>query len=449
LCQNDAMFSELAIVMALIVVNGFFAGAEIALVALRKTRLQELIDRGSRAAVAALALRDQPERFLATVQVGVTVVSATAAVVGGDVFADRLTPWFAEIPPIAAHAHTVALAVVVALVSYLSIIVGELVPKSLALREAERYALMVARPLLWLSYLARPLVWLLTVSSNLILKPFGDRTNFTEARYSAEEIQQLVEDATKSGSLHPETAELASRAIEFPELTAAEVMVPRRKVIMLQRNAPLDEIVRVVTSYPHTRLPIHDGDLDNIVGYVNIKDLAVRSWSQQPLNIDSVMRTPFFVAEPQPAVEVLRQMQQKRVALAIVVDEQGGLAGIVTIEDLLEELVGDLFSEHTRDVQKAIVTEPGGTVLASGTVPIREVNRALEIELPEDGDWNTIAGLFLALSGHIPANGERLTLPSGMILEVVDASSHRIRSVRIHLAERDAETASLARAGGS
>jgi putative hemolysin len=449
LCQNDAMIFELGIVLALILVNGFFAGAEIALVALRKTRLQELIERGSRAAVAALALREQPERFLATVQVGVTVVSATAATVGGDIFADRLTVWLAGIPPLAEHAHTAALAVVVAVVSYLSIIIGELVPKSIALREAERFALVVARPLLWLSYLARPLVWFLTASSNLLLRPFGDRTTFTEARYSAEEIQQLVEDATKSGSLHPETAELASRAIEFPELTAAEVMVPRRKVIMLPRNAPPEEIVRVVTGYPHTRLPIHDGDPDNVVGYVNIKDLAVRSWSEQPLTIDAVMRKPFFIAEPQSAVDVLREMQQKRIALAIVVDEQGGVAGIVTIEDLVEELVGDLFSEHTRDVPKPITMEPGGTFLASGAVPIREINRALEIELPEDGDWNTIAGLFLALSGHIPENGERVTVPIGVVLEVVDASSHRIRSVRIHLPERAAETAPLARAGGS
>jgi putative hemolysin len=443
------MFSELAIVLALIVINGFFAGSEIALVALRKTRLQELIDRGSSAAGAALALRDHPERFLATVQVGITVVSATAAAFGGDIFADRLTPVLAEIPLFAEHAHKVALALVIALVSYLSIVVGELVPKSIALREAEGYSLLVARPLLWLSYLARPLVWFLTATSNLILKPFGDRTNFTEARYSAEEIQQLVEDATKSGSLHPETAELASRAIEFPELTASEVMVPRRKVIMLQRDAPLDEVVRVVTSYPHTRLPIHEGNPDNVVGYVNIKDLAVLSWRQQPLSIDAVMRSPFFVAEPQSAVEVLREMQQKRIALAIVVDEQGGLAGIITIEDLVEELVGDIFSEHTRDVQKTIIKEPGGTALAAGTVPIREINRALETELPEDGDWNTIAGLFIALSGHIPTSGERLTLPGGVVLEVVDASSHRVRSVRIHLPERVAETAALAQAGGS
>lgn len=430
------MLLELSIILALIVVNGFFAGSEIALVALRKTRLQELIDRGSRPARAALALRQEPERFLATVQVGVTVVSATAAAFGGDALAARLTPVLARIDWLGDHAHSVALAAVIAAVSYLSIVIGELVPKSVALREAEGYSLMVARPLLGLSYLARPLVWLLTASSNLLLRPIGDRTNFTEARYSAEEIQQLVEDATKAGSLHPEASELASRALEFPELTAAEVMVPRRRVIMLPRDAPLDEIVRVVTAYPHTRLPIHDGDPDSIVGYVNIKDLAVRSWKKQGVSIADVLRPPYFVAEPQSAVEVMREMQQRRVALAIVVDEAGGLAGIITIEDLVEELVGDIFSEHTREVGKPMVKEADGTALVAGTQPIREINRALEIELPEDGDWNTIAGLCISLAGHIPAVGERVHLPTGIVLEVVDASSHRVRSVRVHLGAR-------------
>jgi putative hemolysin len=443
------MFSELAIILALILVNGFFAGSEIALVALRKTRLQELIDHGSKAARAALALRNQPERFLATVQVGITVVSATAAAFGGDVIAERLTPVLAEVPALAKHAHEVALALVVAVVSYLSIVIGELVPKSVALREAEGYSLLVARPLLALSYLTRPLIWFLTASSNLILKPLGDRTTFTEARYSAEEIQQLVEDATKAGSLHPETAELASRAIDFPELTAAEVMVPRRKVVMLPRDAPLEEIVRVVTEHRHTRLPIHDGDPDSVVGYVNIKDLAVRTWKQQPVAIEEVLRPPFFVAEPQSAVEILREMQKRRVALATVVDEQGGLAGIVTIEDLVEELVGDIFSEHTREVGKPIVKEPSGAALVAGSQPIREINRALELDLPEDGDWNTLAGLCISLAGHIPTKGERLTLPSGVALEIVDASSHRVRSVRIHMAPKPPEDAAFAQAGGS
>jgi putative hemolysin len=444
------MVLEFSIILLLILINGIFSGAEIALVALRKTRLQELIERGVIPARAALALREHPERFLATVQIGITVVGATAAAFGGDVIADRVTVWFLRVPALAAHAHQLALALVIATVSYLSIVLGELVPKSIALRAAERYSLLIAGPLLGLSYLARPLVWLFTASSNLLLKPFGDQTTFTEARYSAEEIQQLVEDATKAGSLHPETAELASRALEFPELTAAEVMLPRRKVIMLQRDAPFEEVLRVVTEYPHTRFPIHDGDLDNVVGYVHIKDLAVRTWKQQPVAIVDVLRPPYFVAEPQSAVEVLREMQKRRVALAMVVDEQGGLAGIVTMEDLIEELVGDIFSEHTLEVKKSIVLEPDGSAIVAGSLPIREINRALDIELPEDGDWNTLAGLCISLAGHIPQSGERLELPGGIALEVVDATAYRVRNVRIHVpSQPPADHADFAHAGSS
>lgn len=182
-----AILSELAVILALILVNGVFAGAEIALVALRTTRLRELSEQGHGAARAALALRDEPERFLATVQVGITVVSATAAAFGGASIATRLTPLIAGVPLLAKYAHQIALGAVVACVSYLSIVIGELVPKSVALRAAEQYSLLIARPLLALSWLARPLVWLLTASSNVLLRPFGDKTTFTEARYSAEE----------------------------------------------------------------------------------------------------------------------------------------------------------------------------------------------------------------------------------------------------------------------
>ena len=161
----------------------------------------------------------------------------------------------------------------------------------------------------------------------------------------------------------------------------------------------------------------------------------MRSWRQQPLSIDAVMRTPFFVAEPQSAVEVLREMQQKRVALAIFVDEQGGLAGLVTIEDLVEELVGDIFSEHVKNVPQLIQREPNGTAVLSGAAPVREVNRVLGVELPEDGDWTTVAGLCLALAGHMPTSGEKLPVPGGMTLEIMDASPRRVRVVRLHLVE--------------
>jgi len=425
----------------LILANGVFAGAEIALVALRTTRLRELSDNGNSAARAALALRNDPERFLATVQVGITVVSASAAAFGGASIAQRFAPLVGQVPMLAPYAQQVALGLVVAMVAYLSIVIGELVPKSVALRAAEQYSLIVARPLLALSWLARPLIWLLTQSSNLLLKPFGDRTTFTEARYSPDEIQQLVEDAMKAGSLHPGSAEIASRALDFHELAVSEVMVPRQNVVMLPQDATAETIKRMVSERPHTRLPVYGSGPDDIVGYVHIKEIATRSWQAGTLELGDVLRPPFFVPETKPAVDLLRDMQARRVPLAIVVDERGGLAGVVTIEDLVEELVGEIFNEHAK-VSASITREPSGSAVVPGTMAIRELNRALDLDLPDDGDWNTIAGLCIGVAGHILATGEKVTLPNGVQVEVVDASPRRIRSLRIHPAHASGEEAS-------
>lgn len=440
------MLSELLIVFALIVANGFFSGSEIALLTLRSARLQELIDRGTGAARAIKQLRDQPERFLATVQVGISVVGATAAAFGGATIAARLEPQVAAIPVLAKYAEEIALGIVVAAVSFSSIVLGELVPKSIALRSAEQYGLLAARPLLWLSFLARPLVWVLTASSNVVLKPLGDRTNFTEVRYSPEELQHIFEEATKSGTLHPQAAEIASRAIDMPSLTAFDVMVPRQDVVMIPREATLSEAQRMISERPHTRIPVYEGVRDNVVGYINIKDFATRSWERSSnvaatgesdrislaaLGVSEVMRPPYFVPDMKPALDLLREMQKQRIAIAIIVDERGGMAGIVTIEDLIEELVGEIFSEHAKEgTSESIVPVPNGAIIA-GATPIREVNRLLDLDLPEDGEWNTIAGLAIGLAGRIPARGTKLTTTDGVEIEVLDASARRVRSVRV------------------
>ena len=423
--------NELFVILVLTVVGGVFAGAEIAVVALRRTRVQELLDENERGARSLAALRAQPERFLATVQVGITVIGATAAAFGGSAFAARLTPWLARFPWLAPHAERVALALVVVAVSYLSIVVGELVPKSLALRSAERYALLIARPLLLLSWLARPIVWLLSSSANLLLRPFGDSTNFTEARHSSEELQHIVEEATKAGTIHPEAGEIAARALELPELRASDVMVPRHDVVSIPSDASAEQLIRLAQQNGFSRFPVYEDRIDNVVGYVGLKDLLPRALEGARVRIADVMRAPSFVPESKRAVELLVEMRKRRLPFAIVVDEQGGLAGIVTIEDLVEEVVGEIFSEHTSQVPQLIRKQEDGSALVLGTTPIRQVNRELGIELPEEGDYTTLAGLSLALAGKVPSLGEVLPLPSGGTLEMVDVSPRRVRCVRV------------------
>ena len=427
------LVSEITIIVALVLVNGVFAGAEIAVIALRHWRIEELADRDRASARAVLALRKDPERFLATVQVGITVVSATAAAFGGASLAGHIVPLLPRGGFLGEHAQTVAVGLVVALVSYLSVVVGELVPKSLALRSAERYALLIGRPLLALSSLARPVVWLLSASANLLLKPFGDRTTFTEARLSPEELQERVEEATEAGMIHPDVGEIVSRALDFPELAASDVMVPRRDLIMVPRNASAELIRQTLAAHPHSRLPVYERHIDNVVGYIGVKDLVVPALAQQSIAIDDILRQPPFVPESKPAVALLREMRAQHVPFAVVIDEQGGTAGIITMVDLVEELVGEIWSEQIQHPPQPIRKEPDGSFLVHGSVPLREVNRALDIELPEEGDFTTIAGLCLSLAGRVPQTGESLTAPDGITLEIADASPRRVRAVRVRV----------------
>ncbi|WP_437638978.1 hemolysin family protein [Sorangium sp. So ce854] len=434
--EGTVIASELLVILALVLVNGIFAGAEIAVVTLRKTRLDQLVQSGSRRARAVKRLRDNPERFLATVQIGITVVGATASAFGGSTLARELTPVLQAVSWIGDAAEELALAAVVALVSFLSLVLGELVPKSLALRSAEPYALLVGAPLRGLSSLARPLVWLLTASSNLVLRLFGDRTNFVEARISPEEIQQIVDDAAEAGSVDKRAGEIASRALDFAGLTALQVMLPRGRVVALPRGATAAEVQRTVLAHGHTRMPVHEGTTDNVIGYVTMQEVLALLFGGGPFSLESVLRPAYFVIGSMPAVDLLAEMKRRRLQLAVVIDEQGGMIGIVTMEDLVEELVGEIFAEneaHLRRPEEVIQREPDGSALVPGDMPVHELSRELEIELPDDARWSTVAGLCMGLARRIPAPGDVLTTAGGARLEIVDASPRQIRTVRVRV----------------
>jgi putative hemolysin len=419
--------------------SGIFAGTEIAVISLSSSRLSTLVATGSKRARAVKRLREDPERFLATVQIGITIIGTVAGAFGGATFAAHLRPVLEKIPALAAHAETIALAIVVALISYLTIVLGELVPKSLALRYAEQYALLMSQPLLGLSWLARPLVWYLTVSSNVVLRFFGDRTTFIEARLSSDELQLLVEGAAKTGSVNPLAGEIASRALDFAELTVAHVMVPRGKIIALPRQASLEEIRKVVRERGHTRMPVFDGGIEQVIGYVNVKDLVARAWEPRPFSLDEIVRPAHFIPSTMRVVDLLEEMKRRRSQIAVVVDDAGMTIGLVTLEDLVEELVGDVFSEHETPRVALVREEPEGSFLVQGDAPVRDVNRALDLELPEGAGWSTVAGLCLSLAGRIPRVGERLTAPDGTTLEIADSSERQIRAVRLRKAIRAEE----------
>ncbi len=421
------MGMAILIVIAFLVGNGIFAGAEIAILSVRKTRLSEFIRRRDKRALAVKRLRDNPERFLATVQICITTFGTAASVYGGA----TLEPVLAERLVGIGLGHGTALVMVVALIVYVELVIGELVPKSLALRFADRYSFFTARPLEFVASFLRPVVWLLTVCSNLVLRFFGDKTNFTEARLSKDELQQLVEEAAKTGSLDPRASEIASRALGFGEVTVAEVMVPRTRVVALRRGLSAEEVQRAILEEGHSRMPVYDGSIDNIVGYVVARDVLALAWEKGLVVLEDILRPPHKVPESTRALDLLREMQRRRTQMAVVVDENGGLSGLVTTEDLIEELVGDIMSED--DVPEQFFTrEPGGTILVQGWASVRKVNRDLHLDLPVGKDQTTIAGLCMSLAQAIPQAGERLTTDNGTVLEVIESSPRRVRRVRIH-----------------
>jgi putative hemolysin len=424
------MPTEILVILALILANGLFAGAEIAVISVGAAKLAAAAERQDKRALAVQKLREKPERFLATVQIGITVIGTAAAAFGGANIARSLAPVLERLG-FGGRSDDIAFGVVIAGISFLSLVLGELVPKSLALRYSHGYAYLVGRPLLFLARLASPVVHFLTFCSNLVLRFFGDRTSFTEARVSRDELMVMVEEAGKTGSMDPSTSEIASRALELQDVAVAEIMVRRERIVAIPRHAPASEVRRLILEEGHSRMPVYEGDLDRLVGFVVARDVLAVAWEGDLIVLEDIIRPLMIVPATAKATTVLRQMQARRTQIAAVVDELGAVVGLVTMEDLVEEIVGEIRDEDDEEPEAELRREPDGSTLVPGWLPIRKVNRELHLGLPIDNDSTTIAGLCLALALSIPPAGTRLHAPDGTVLEIVDSSQRRVRMVRI------------------
>jgi putative hemolysin len=334
------------------------------------------------------------------------------------------------VPGLAPVAEDVAFIAVVALVSYFSLVLGELVPKSIALKHPEGYALLAGAPLLILSALVRPLVWGLTKSSNLVLRPFGDHATFSESKLSADELRQLVEEAARSGDLDARSGEIASRALELATLNAGDVMVPRTRIDALPRNAAPTKIKQLLLETGHSRMPVYDGAVENVVGYVTAKDILALDWESQLVVLEDILRPAIFLLDSMEVPDVLRELQARKAGIAFVVDAEGTLLGLLTLEDVIEELIGEIVTEsETRE--EPFVRERDGSVLVRGDAAVRDFNLSFPANLPEDDRLSTVAGLCITLAGRIPQPGFRFTTDGGWTVEIVDASPRRVRLVRL------------------
>ncbi|MBK8936283.1 MAG: HlyC/CorC family transporter [Polyangiaceae bacterium] len=425
---------ELLIILVLVLTNGLLAGSEIAVVSMRKTRVDELVAEGRGGSHAVAGLRSDPERFLATVQIGITVIGAAAGAFGGSSMARDLAPVLQ--PFVGEHAASAAFAIVVGSISYLSLVLGELVPKSLALRAGERYALLVARPLLVLARLSQPLVWLLTQSSNVVLRAFGDRTTFVESRISPGEIQQLVDEATAAGTVHRGVGEIASRAMEFGEVSAAQIMIPRHKMVSVPLDVSRAELRRVILEEGKSRIVVHDGSPDNVVGYVMLRDAVAIIEEGSLLVLEDAVREPVVALSSMRCVDLLAEMRRRRVQLAVVVDELGVMLGMATLEDVLEELVGEIEGEHEQPSAPPFKELSDGSVEVRADSSVRDLNRELGLQLPQGERFTTVAGVALEAAGRIPRVGEVIVLGDGTQIEVVEASVRRVVRVKIRRPSR-------------
>ncbi|HEX9079810.1 MAG TPA: hemolysin family protein [Desulfuromonadaceae bacterium] len=405
----DTIVLELLVICLMILLNGFFACAEFAIISIRKSRVAQLVAEGDERARIIEELQQDPHRLLALIQVGMTLTTATASTIGGVIAVDYLRPWLQrlDIDFLRHAAEPVAATTMVVVISYLLLILGELVPKAIALQYADNLALRIARPINALSRVGALAVGVLTVSSKAVMRLLrikGDR----EAFITREEVQHIVAEGHESGVFSESEQEYIRNVFEFTHTCVREVMVPRTRIVGLDLAAPRDAVVATVLDNMYSRYPVYRGTIEDIAGVVHGKDLLGRLVAGQPLDLAAIMLPPVFVPEGKKVNDLLKEMQRSRNQMALVVDEYGGLSGLVTTEDLIEELVGEIRDEHDIAETAAVERLPDGTLLVDGLLSVFDMAEAIDIKPEDDLPYDTVAGLILHELGRFPARGESI-----------------------------------------
>lgn len=418
-----------AILLALLV-NGFFSGSEIAIISMRRSRVEALVAEGRRAARRLKALQADMDRFLATVQIGVTMAGTLAGVLGGYLASLYVEPWLAKTPlvhwiPVSAAATLIVGGGIV----YFELILGELVPKALAIRFTDTLAVLVATPLWWMARLSRGVVVVLTASTRAVLWVFGLRDFGHHLLVSEEDIKHLVSEGRHQGVLDQTEEELIHSVFEFSETPVKKVMVPRPKIFALDVNAEPGEVEHLIVEGGYTRIPVYDNTPDNVVGLVYIKDVLRLLERRQPIVLRKILHPVHFVPETKKVGDLLKELQKRRTHMALVIDEHGSLAGLVTLEDLLEEIVGEIQDEYDWE-EKPVETLRDGSLVVDGTLSAADLRANFAVPIPESTEFETVAGFLLEKLGSVPRGGEFVDVGTHR-LTVVDVEKNRITKVKI------------------
>jgi putative hemolysin len=423
--------TDILIILVLILINGFFVAAEIAFVSVRRTRLDELAEAGDRGAKRAQVLMRDPGRFLAVIQVAITFLGALASAVAAVSIVTVVSEPLRQITFLADYADTIALLFVTSIVAIVSIVLGELIPKGLALGNPDRIALSVSGPITIFAKIVSPLVAVLVALTKLISKPFGiDPTRTPEL--SAAEIRLIVEQGSQQGVLEAEEEQMISAVMSLSDSKLHEVMVPRIDIAAIDQEASFDDAVTLVLTEGHSRTPLYKESVDHIVGILYAKDLLriIAAGGPRP-RLRDIMRPALFVPESQAVDDLLNELQRRRVHMAIVLDEYGGTAGLVTIEDLLEEIVGEIQDEFDEEEPMKVIVRDGEAIL-DGRADIDEMGELVDpaLELEDDEEYDTVGGFVYHRIGRVPVVGDTVAVDPFKIT-VIKVIGRRVGKVRV------------------
>ena len=421
---------ELSLIFLLILLNGFFSAAEISLISLRRSRVRHLVKSGNPIARRIQKLQEEPERFLATVQIGVTLVGTIAATLGGVIAVERIEPFFAAFPMefVQKAAAPLAFGIVVSMITYFTLVFGELVPKSLAIRYSEEVASVTSGFIEIFSRLFHGVLKILTFSNALVLGLFTSSGEQEPSHVSEDEVKFLVREGRKSGIFETSEEDLIHSVFRFTDTVVKEVMVPRIEIIAVEAETDIDTILRTMNEKRFSRLPVYAGTIDNIIGVVYLMDILPLHLSKQPFQVEGVLRKPYIVPPNKNVSVLLNEMRTRRIHLALVGDEYGGTDGLVTMEDLIEELVGDVGDQQGTGLRE-IDEVAANRYIVEGRTDIGKLNEKLGVALPED-EFETVGGFVLGLFGKLPVEGDQIRYEN-MQFTVLRLRKNRIARIRV------------------
>jgi putative hemolysin len=428
-----SLIMELLLIFVLILINAFFAASEMAIVSINKNRINLLASEGDEKAVLINRLLGEPSRFLATIQVGVTLTGFLASAFAATSISKYVTNLMESMNIYGSE--SISVIAVTVLMAYLTLVLGELFPKRVALNNSEKIAMMVVKPVLFFSSATKPFVKFLTFSSNILLRIFGITSVDLEEKVSEEEIRMLINVGEETGVINETEKDMIEGIFQFDDTLAKEIMTPRTNVFAIDIETPIDEILDQVLSEQYSRIPVYEEEIDNIIGVLYMKDLFVslrRSRNAEMEGIRDMLRPAYFIPETKNIDTLFKELQNTKNHMAMLIDEYGGFAGIVTIEDLIEEIMGNIFDEYDESAEE-IKKIDQNTYLVDGLVSINDINEALNIELPSD-NYDTIGGFVVNLMGSIPNEEEHPVLEfEGMKFKVEKVNEKRIEKLKIRL----------------